>query len=149
MVKVSDRIIRLRIILENNDLNALDRIIIVWGKMMQLEAEIAEALQIAREEGHDAGYNLGVNVGYQDGYKEGLHICNLPNKGQGDKMKVSERIQEIRQSLNDDVGILALRTALNSQLTQLEVKIAESLQIARQGGYQASSHDGFNRRQGG
>ena len=71
-MKVSDRIIKLRIILENNDLNALDRIIIVLDKMTQFEAEIAEALQIAREEGHDAGYNLGVNVGYQDGYKEGL-----------------------------------------------------------------------------
>ncbi len=50
-------------------------------------------------------------------------------------MKVSDKIQEIRRSLNDDVGVLALRTALNSQLTQLETDVAEALLIARQEGH--------------
>ena len=59
-------------------------------------------------------------------------------------MKVSNRIQEIRQSLNDDVGILALRTTLNSQLTQLEIDVVDALLVARQEGHVAGYDDIMN-----
>ena len=60
-------------------------------------------------------------------------------------MKVSDRIQEIRNRLNDDVGVLALRTALNSQLTQLETDVAEALLIARQEGHKTGIKETITR----
>ncbi len=59
-------------------------------------------------------------------------------------MKVSDRIQEIRNRLNDDVGVLALRTALNSQLTQLEIDVVDALLVARQEGHVAGYDDIMN-----
>ncbi len=60
-------------------------------------------------------------------------------------MKVSDRIKEIRNRLNDDVGVLALRTALNSQLTQLETDVAEALLIARQEGHKTGIKETITR----
>ena len=101
-MKVSDRIKEIRNVLDSS---GVDRTvgairIIVSADLIQLEAEVVEALQAARQEGWDAGYRWqcieqletdkgghkaalqearqegylnGYRDGYTGGYKDGIH----------------------------------------------------------------------------
>ncbi len=68
-MKVSDRIKEIRNVLDSS---GVDRTvgairIIVSADLTQLVAEIAKALQAARQEGYLNGYRDGYSGGYEDG----------------------------------------------------------------------------------
>ncbi len=68
-MKVSDRIKEIRNVLDSS---GVDRTvgairIAVSADLIQLEAEIAEALQAAKQEGYLNGYRDGYSGGYDDG----------------------------------------------------------------------------------
>lgn len=56
-MKVSERIQRIRAIVELDDFDIADKVIITQIELIQLEVDIVEALQIARQEGYIAGWN--------------------------------------------------------------------------------------------
>ncbi len=74
-MKVSERISKIRNLLTGPSVNRTIEGLrtTVKTELIQFEAEIVEALQEAREQGHD--------IGFRAGYMEGLRMCNLPNKG--------------------------------------------------------------------
>ena len=98
-MKVSDRTKELRKSLANATVDTINRYLIE-RQLNQLEDDVVDALQAARQEGYDVGYSIkvrqeaangkdGVDVealqearqaGYSEGYKEGLRMCNLPDK---------------------------------------------------------------------
>ena len=58
-MKVSERIKELQVIMQDSiSLSLVDHSIIV-NQLIQLEVEIVEALQVARQEGEEAGYFAG------------------------------------------------------------------------------------------
>ncbi len=63
-MKVSDRIKELRKDLANSTIDTINRAAID-ARLIQLEAEVAEVLQAARQEGYLTGYT--------GGYKDGVH----------------------------------------------------------------------------
>lgn len=73
-MKVSERMMQIRA------RNAVDRVDIGYY-LIQLEIEIVEALQVARQDGYKSGVDVGVDkgcdLGYDAGYKGGLRICNF------------------------------------------------------------------------
>ena len=72
-MKVSDRIkdIRANVNIISGCSTYHDRLSIAQQQLIQLEVEIAEALQAAKQEGYLTGYKDGYSGGYEDGYKVG------------------------------------------------------------------------------
>ncbi|KKL52695.1 hypothetical protein LCGC14_2282890 [marine sediment metagenome] len=72
-MKVSERIKELRDVLANCTINTDGRCAIEYkisqleAVIVQLEVEIVEALQIARQEGREASFDSGYTIGYRKG----------------------------------------------------------------------------------
>lgn len=70
-MKVSERISKIWAVVDDTDVYPPEVNAIIKRQLLQLEAEIAEALQVTTQEGYQAGFDDGRQEGYKAGYDDG------------------------------------------------------------------------------